>query len=214
MTAQRPGQDFPQSNGLRTWSFVQKRGFDYVVQRPGKPDKNGELMVGGGVFQSSRGIEEFGSTDDGTMDPVIAAYLGGILPAVFGSENWGADSPQGRLKEMWTGTMGYTADMQPIVGRLDYSLTGRVVRPRSSASSFPQPEPSEWISAGYNGEGMVHAWLCGVAAGLMILGRENVNRKGVIGSPEGMMKDWLPEEFLCSTERITSADVSVLLSLM
>jgi hypothetical protein len=34
--------------------------------------------------------------------------------------------------------------------------------------------PAEWISAGYNGEGMVNAWMCWVALGLMVLGREDI----------------------------------------
>ncbi|KFY95460.1 hypothetical protein V500_02775 [Pseudogymnoascus sp. VKM F-4518 (FW-2643)] len=131
-----------------SWSFVQRKGFDYVVQRNLKGGEGGELMTGGGLFQSSKGMDELGLSSDDNTDPVIGAYLNGILPTVLGSENWGEDAPGGRLRDMWTGTMGYTADMQPLVGELDESLTGRSIKGHI-ASSIEQfgPSPAEWVSA-------------------------------------------------------------------
>jgi glycine/D-amino acid oxidase-like deaminating enzyme len=50
--------------------------------------------------------------------------------------------------------------------------------------------PGEWISAGYSGEGMVHAWLCAHALALMVLGVEE----------EEGVRTWFPDEF-CLTEK-------------
>ena len=196
MSAHRPGKDFPQLVKSRSWSFVQRKGFDYVVQRYSKGGEGGELMTGGGLFQSSEGMDELGLSSDDNTDPVIGAYLNGILPTVFGSENWGEDAPGGRLRDMWTGTMGYTADMQPLVGKFDKSLTGRSIKGHI-ASSIEQfgSSPAEWVSAGYNGDGMVYAWLCGVAVGLMVLGRENMDKNNELGIPEGKVEYWLPKNF-------------------
>ena len=57
--------------------------------------------------------------------------------------------------------------------------------------------PAEWISAGYNGEGMVNAWLCGVALGLMILGREDISAAKTSGRPQGKLHEWFPKEYIC-----------------
>jgi len=219
VSAQRPGKKFPQLDGSRSWSFVQKKGFDYVVQIQGKHSQNaeygGELVTGGGLFQSSMGMDEFGLTSDDKTDPIIGAYLGGILPTVFGTDNWGEDAPRGRMENMWAGTLGYTADMQPMVVKLDQNLTGRSLKSHaSSGKEHSGPGPAEWVSAGYHGEGMMHAWLCGVAVGLMVLGRDEIERSNESGIPEGKVEDWLPREFRCSAERVSKANVYTLLALM
>lgn len=63
----------------------------------------------------------------------------------------------------------------PWVGRLPEWMSQR-----SSPSPSHQPTnsgllsaPGEWISAGYTGEGMVHAWLSGRALASMIIDGED-----------------------------------------
>jgi len=78
--------------------------------------------------------------------------------------------------------------MMPFVGRLESTLTGR------SPVKVTLPEdiiyPGEWVSAGYNGEGMVNAWGCGVALGLMVLGREESDSSKIVGRPNGPLDSW------------------------
>ncbi len=57
------------------------------------------------------------------------------------------------------------------------------------------------MAAGYNGEGMVDAWLCGAAAGLMLLVREKADLEAGPGKPGGKVADLLPAAYLISRER-------------
>ncbi|KAK9860080.1 hypothetical protein MYU51_010333 [Penicillium brevicompactum] len=173
----------------RSWCIHHKRGFDYISQRPG-----GELMVGGGMIQSpERGIDEFGIWRDDGLCYSIRAYLGGLVETVFETRS--------KVEQAWTGCMGFTPDLLPFVGRLEESITGR-----------GNGEGAEWISAGFQGEGMVFAWLSGVAVALMIAGDQKV--RGEAGIPGGRVQDWLPRVLICSKERIDRLSISDLGTLL
>lgn len=215
MSAQRAGKSFPNYNGEISWSFVGSKGYDYVSQRPGLPDTvdglGAEIMIGGGTFHGDgTGIGEVGQWGDDAIVHPIGAYLAGVLPVSFSSKLWGEDANGSNVKNMWTGIMGFTADMMPLIGRLSPTLTKRPL-PKAKPSSKPrvqkEPEPSEWISAGFHGSGMVLTWLSGVATGLMVLGRENVASDGQYWRPEGVVNDWLPDEFVCSPERVSRSSI-------
>ena len=217
MSAQRPGLSFQKLSGLRSWSLVGARGFEYITQRPGEPDAidglGGEIMVGGGMEQSQdKGVDEFGVTNDNDLNFSISSYLGGVLPIAFGQEGWGQDASAGRTKDMWTGIMGFTADTLPFVGELDATLTKRGVKSQRAFDGCAAP--AEWISGGYNGQGMVNAWLCGQALGLMVLGRDKIPSKDVLGRPDGVVADWLPYEFWLSPSRLRKASLYVFPSLL
>ncbi|PWY87964.1 DAO-domain-containing protein [Aspergillus sclerotioniger CBS 115572] len=204
MTAQTPGAGLSRLDGSRSWSIIGKRGFDYITQRPRQGEDGGELMVGGGVVQSpSKGIDEFGIWRDDQMSGPISAYLEGIMPVTFGRDRWGEDKNGTRIKGAWVGCMGFTCDLLPLVGKLEPGLTVRTVTSRNDkqVGQFKVP-PAEWISAGFNGEGMVLAWLCGVAVGLMALGLDEMDHEGGPGIPPGKVKDWLPDIFICSKRRV------------
>lgn len=218
MSAQRPGKEFPHLDGSRSWCLINKRGYEYVTQRPGKVDsvdgQGAEIMIGGGMVQSGRkGFGEFGVASDAETNYLSGCHLGGVLPMGFGFENWGEDASGGRMKNIWSGILGLTADMMPFVGRLEPSLTGRTpVKVKLSKDTVKSiTHPGEWVSAGYNGEGMVNAWLCGVAVGLMVLGREEVVPSKTPGRPDGKVDDWFPKEYICTQERVTNASVYQLL---
>lgn len=103
-----------------------------MTQRP-SVGTAGELMVGGGVIQSpGHGIDEFGIWRDDGVSYTIRAYLEGLMPSIFETDNWGEDSRGSRVKRAWSGCMGFTSNMLPYVGRLDEKLTGRKV-PRGSS---------------------------------------------------------------------------------
>jgi glycine/D-amino acid oxidase-like deaminating enzyme len=218
MTAQRPGKMFPELDGSRSWCLINKEGYEYVTQRPGKIDSlngmGGEIMIGGGMVQAGRkGFGELGIASDAETNYLTGCHLGGVLPMAFGLENWGNDAPGGRMKNMWSGSLALTADMMPFVGRLEPSLTGRAYEKATLAKDTAKPisPPGEWISAGYNGEGMVNAWLCGIALGLIVLGRGDTVAEKTLGRPQGKLEEWFPREYLCTQERVTNASVFKLL---
>jgi glycine/D-amino acid oxidase-like deaminating enzyme len=195
-----------------------------MTQRPGSHDgvngKGGELMLGGALLKSGgRGLDEIGISSDAEVNFNIGTYLSGVLPMLFGAQNWGADAGAGRVKSMWTGIMGFTIDVMPFVGRLDPSITGRKI-PRSKFSDKVRKReqygvlPGEWITAGFNGEGMVNAWLCGVAVGLMVAKREEEEIKAEPGIPGGKVSDWLPAEYLISKERLAKGSIYKLVSMV
>ncbi|PKY01795.1 DAO-domain-containing protein [Aspergillus campestris IBT 28561] len=211
MSAQTPGTQFPGLNGARSWGIIGNRGFDYITQRPAAG--GGQLMVGGGMVQSpERGIDEFGIWGDNRLSYPVRAYLEGLMPAVFGEKNWGQDADGGRMKHVWSGSMGFTVDLLPYVGRLDPKLTGRKLSKRSRWDG--SRSAGEWISAGFQGEGMVLAWLSGVAVGLMAMGMDKVDMDARPGMPEGKVSDWLPRELLCSRQRVERGSVSQLATML
>lgn len=214
MTAQRPGSALSPASldGNRSWVFYdQHAGYDYLTQLPGSEH---ELMFGGGFVQSGEeGLIEMGCFDDSSVSTAIAAHLVGALPLLFGVDNWGKETlphpytdaePQeerwseGRMKAMWSGILGISADRVPWVGRIPTKLTGREmpgptspkVMPEKSHFSISSLAPAgEWIAAGYSGEGMAHAFLSGRALALQILGRAEEARH------------WMPECLAITEER-------------
>jgi glycine/D-amino acid oxidase-like deaminating enzyme len=211
MSAQRPAKSFPKLNGARSWSLIYRHGFDYITQRPGS---GGEVMVGGGWAQSgNQGLCEIGVCSDDATSYLTGSHLSGILPMAFGPKSWGEDGDGGRMKSMWTGSIGLTTDLLPFVGKLDISLTGRKIPPHCKATQKGLVAPAEWICAGYSGEGMVNAWLCGAALAVMVLGRENVDAKEEPGKPRGRLFDWFPREMVISPKRVRNASVNRLVEL-
>lgn len=211
MSAQRPGASFPDFDGKRSWSFVHKSGFDYVTQRPGRKDSDAqglgaEIMMGGGLVQSpAQGVDEVGIWNDYETSFPIASYLSGILSVAFSPKTWGHDR-ETRVKALWTGCMGFTADLLPLVGRLETSLTKRKQRDGTASG--------EYIVAGFNGEGMVNVWLSGVALGLTVLGRDHIVSDGADGRPPGRVLDWFPDELKCTQARISRSSLSELATLI
>ncbi|KAH9982041.1 FAD dependent oxidoreductase-domain-containing protein [Lactifluus volemus] len=192
-TAQRPGTRLSTQTGTRSHTFFHvPPGYDYLTQLPKLEgqDDGGELLFGGGLVRDGRvTMSEVGVADDGDYDLGVASHVQGALPEYFGLANWGAESASptssgswdsGRVKALWTGILGFSADMQPWVGRV----------PGGSGSSTGSAA-GEWVSAGYSGEGMVHAWLCAHALALMVLGVEE----------EEGLRTWFPDEFRLSEKR-------------
>lgn len=206
MSAQQPGELFPNSGGMRSWSVVYSGGFDYISQRSSEGgDHQGDLMIGGGFMRSlKQGVDQVGLYDDGSaLEPLTVSHISGVFPAVF-HPNWGAG---GALKQVWSGIIGLTGDSLPIVGRLDTKLTGRKLRGQDNMLDSGK-RYGEWTAAGFAGEGMVWAWLCGVALGIMIAGTEEEGVMETPGRPSGKLTDWFPSELLVSSRRIQTADVT------
>lgn len=176
ITAQRPG---PRNNLTTplptTYSFIYRDGYEYMIPRP-LDDGTQHVIIGGGLGRlPAAGATEYGTVDDSSLNPQISTYLHGSLAGYFGAENWGEggdDDASHRVVQEWTGIMGATADGRPFVGE----IPGR---------------KGMWISAGFNGHGMV---LCFKAAEGLV---EMINGKGKPG--------WFPESFLITEERVEKA---------
>ncbi|PTB63710.1 nucleotide-binding domain-containing protein [Trichoderma citrinoviride] len=192
MTAQKPGDGFaPVCQGRRSWSMMYGTGFDYVTQRPdGEDGQPGELMLGGGLFRSKEeGLDQVGVWDDGRVDAFPLMHLRGSMATIF-EPRWGAG---GTLEAAWSGIMGFTGDMLPFVGGLPPGVgIGKRRNVGGVGDGF-----GEWIAAGFNGEGMVWAWLSGVAVGIMVMGREGDELYEGEGRPGGRLGEWFPVEEVC-----------------
>ncbi|KAF9739689.1 hypothetical protein PMIN02_012378 [Paraphaeosphaeria minitans] len=161
-----------------TYSFIYAAGYEYMVPRP-LPDGGQHIVIGGGLGRlPDGGAAEYGAVDDGALNPSVSAYLRGTVPGYFGqptSSSPGAqDVPEYEYVHEWTGIMGATADGRPFVG------------------GVPGME-GVWVSAGFNGHGMV---LCLKAAEALV---------GMIRGDGGAKElDWFPKSFLISEERMNA----------
>lgn len=200
MTAQRPGTSLSEStlNGRRSFLFIAaSNGFDYLAQLP---TEGHELMFGGGIGHAgNEGASEIGIHSDDEYDNEIAGYLGGALPIHFGMKNWGPEEEvtptesglwnKGRTKALWTGVLGWSADGLPWVGKVPSRVTKR-----SGLSTQNCLYSGEWMTAGFSGEGMTTAWMCGHALGKMILANDS-----------DLKLDWMPDQLRISEKRWRSA---------
>lgn len=179
MTVQTPKcEALKINNRNQSWGVIHAPGLDYMTQNV----HTGELFLGGGLLQSEDGgMLDVGSSDDSQLSKLATAHLVDVLPALFGQQD-GVAMEKSELSANWSGIMGFTADGVPLVGRLPPSATGR----DEVADSGPG---EEWIAAGFNGYGMVNAWLSGQAAAEMALGKQT--------------SDWLPESYVCTASRLS-----------
>lgn len=208
MTAQRPGSDFPKNNGKQSWSIIYPHGFDYITQRSTFPNgEGGEIMIGGGLFQSSKqGTDMFGVYDDSKTDAMTLMHLEGAMPTVF---NWGAEAAGRRVIKAWSGIVGFSSDVLPLVGRLDPRITKREANTGSKVGvKTGIVPPGEWIAAYFCGDGMVWAWLCGTAVGLMLAGSEDEDLAKEPGRPAGKLASWFAPELEASWTRVQGMDIA------
>ncbi|KAJ0124593.1 fad dependent oxidoreductase [Diaporthe amygdali] len=202
MTAQRTPGYFPERDGSRSWSVIFGQGFDYVTQRP-----TGELMIGGGFFQGPKqGMDMMGVYDDSKIDGLTLMHLEGVIPTVF-DPGYKVEGEGARVIRAWSGAIGVTPDLMPLVGRLDPRITSRKIK--QDAKDTDKVPSGEWISAYFCGDGMVWAWLCGAALGIMLAGSEDEDLPAEPGRPAGKCKlaKWFPQELNAGWERVKGMDI-------
>lgn len=159
------------------------------------------MMFGGGIAQSQyRGIAEVGVSCDQGLSAEISLHLSTQLDQTFRTQGWQKEDAF-CVKSMWTGIMGFSVDMLPWVGKLPSSLTGRKSINGKLISETEENKSAEWIAAGFSGEGMVNAWLCGEALATMILSNNNI-------APE-----WFPEQMGISGKRLNHSLLSKLVDI-
>jgi glycine/D-amino acid oxidase-like deaminating enzyme len=180
MSAQMPSPKFPHQGDDRSWIFAYEKGFDYLTQLLMDVLSSGEMMLGGGFVQSEDGgVEDVGIASDDRMSRCVEVHLSRTLEDVFGDQHWGV-ADQKEVKQMWTGTMGFSADGLPWVGKIAEGVHGR---------------GAEWVAAGFSGEGMVQAWLCGKALVSMLMEHDRGERQ-----PSGPA--WFSTRMIVTEERI------------
>jgi glycine/D-amino acid oxidase-like deaminating enzyme len=174
VTAQRPGSKMPKEGLSTTYSLIYKGGYDYMIPRPkGVEIYGGDIIIGGrSISAKEEGLYEYGTTDDTTEDGDIMENLHEVLPRYFG-DNWGDDHPDGRVRTQWTGIMGYGPDGLPFVGEM----------PGEEGEGL-------WVSASFQGHGMVLCWMCARALVELMLGRDNEE-----------LRSWFPGVFRVAEER-------------
>ncbi|KAF3070599.1 hypothetical protein GL218_00278 [Daldinia childiae] len=67
-------------------------------------------------------------------------------------------------------------------------------------------EPSEWISAGFGGDGLMWTWLSGIAVGVMLAGSEEMDIGREVGRPNGVLASWFPDELKPTIRRLRDSD--------
>jgi glycine/D-amino acid oxidase-like deaminating enzyme len=176
ITAQKPGISTQLPSPLpNTYSFIYKSGYEYMIPRS-LPEGGQHIVIGGGLGREPQaGAGEYGTVNDSVLNESMSAYLKGSLTGYFGDENWGerVDEDSERVVQEWTGIMGATADGRPFVGEIP-------------------GEPGMWISAGFNGHGMVLCLKSAEALAQLIGGN----------SPKSL--EWFPNSFLISEDRIAN----------
>ena len=176
MTVQDLGGDGDIHNkgAFRSWSIhqqsIQAEGSTEVVSSVHYLQQNAKsshYFFGGGTYDPIQVI-----TGDDTHVPVSGVkYLQKKLSHFLGQK----PVPSNRLVSSWTGIMGFTADENPLIGRLPTFITSRLGK-------------GEWVAAGFNGMGMSLCVAIGEALAYLMQG-ENVD-------------DWLPEAFIVSESRL------------
>jgi len=173
VTVQSPPPAFARVGSQRSWSLMHVRGFDYMTQ---SPSSEGDIFLGGGLLQAvDAGSKEVGSTSDNDCSEAVLNYLKDEIAKRFDN---GTGTP---IKSAWSGIMGYTPDMLPMIGSVEAAISGR-----SSGENG-----KEWIAAGFCGHGMVYCWSSGDVLVRLIMGKDET------------LKDWFPlQSFACTQEHL------------
>ena len=153
ITAQIPPSTLPTLP--TTYSFIYKAGYEYMIPKPlysKYPPHPRDIVIGGGTATlPNEGAEEFGITDDSSLNPALSSYLRDRTKRSFEDAN--GKTEEWKVRKEWTGIMGFTGDEMPFIGRVP-------------------GEEGLWIAAAFQGHGMVFCWGCAKALALMIEGEE------------------------------------------
>lgn len=203
ITAQKPGTGSTLPAPLpTTFSFIYKNGYEYMIPRP-LVSGGQHIVIGGGLGRlPGAGATEFGTVDDASLNSDISKYLYDSLSSYFGSQNWGEigkEEDKDRVVQEWTGIMGATADGRPFVGKVQGKMDYRLL-PEYQGPEEDVPLKKLWISAGFNGHGMV---LCLKAAEALVKMIDNEGMDWLEDGPastEGV--EWFPNSFLITKGRL------------
>lgn len=175
VTAQRPGSSMPKAGLQTSYSFIYRNGYEYMIPQPSGSRFERDIVIGGGLVKArNEGLLEVGTTDDSRTDEETMRYLEGTCVDFFKS-NWGDDHPDGRIRQAWSGIMGFSADGFPLVGPI------------------PQ-ETGLFISASFQGHGMVLCFLCAKAV-VQMMGGDSSERESI--------ETWFPNAYRVNETRVS-----------
>lgn len=151
---------------------------DYLIQRP----SDNSIIVGGARVTFIRDLSSWydNVSDDKLVSPSAEEYFDGYMQRHFvGWENSGA-----RVDRIWTGIMGYSADVVPFVG------------------AVPGTGKGVYVVGGFTGHGMPAILGCAKAVAEEI----QMEIKGLKGGEDGLWKGLgtLPAPFHITEERMQS----------
>lgn len=188
MSLQSLGAQEPNLGSKNLWMFFRPSTYD---SHTGVLDSKmyyqhqnavtGEIFCGGGL----RYLDGIIKSDDEEVPALTLETLEFFGSKMFDRpESDEAEETSRPFKHLqaWTGIMGMTPDLMPLVGKVPQSITGRAA------------EGGEWIAAGYSGYGMPQCWSCGEAIARMALGESK--------------PDWLPEPCLLNEKRLNDGRLS------
>ncbi|KAA8913493.1 FAD dependent oxidoreductase [Sphaerosporella brunnea] len=186
----------------------------YLIQRPLDEDGGGgELMLGGcREFEENQGI----GMQDGAINLNVAYGLRTSIPGYFADETGyeGEDAGEEHSRELrksfiekfqckarmeWSGTMGFSKDKRPFVGRVPAVGEGDAEKLRINRMDDTK---GLWMLAGFEGHGM--AFTSGSALALATMIEADV--KGT-GSHDLSLYEWFPRTFEATPERLGLVDV-------
>ena len=175
-----PCRRWPGEHALRTsLAFLGDGREDYLIQRA--PEDDGLLMFGGG---RQAGGETVNVWDDSVIDEQTAKYLRRDLVPALGLP----ETPTTELQPTheWTGIMAFSRDDLPWVG--------------------PVPGHARlYICAGYTGNGIPNAWLCGRALAAMIRTTLGCEMSGDEDATGAAREVGLPSRYMITRRRIDRA---------
>lgn len=181
MSRQTPAPQFPNLGYKHLFMLYKNQKYDPVTEtldnklyHMHQNGATGDIFCGG----DKRRIVEIISADDGEISVTAKKNLASFMSKTF-DEEWSVESPE-KIHENWTGIIGMTPDVFPLVGKVPRSVSGRAIG------------DGEWIAAGFNGYGMPQCWSCGEAVARMALGEP--------------MPGWLPEACVISDTRLNDEE--------
>ncbi|KAF8249260.1 FAD dependent oxidoreductase, partial [Wilcoxina mikolae CBS 423.85] len=119
----------------------------YLIQRPIDEDGGGggELMLGGGrEFEERKGV----GLQDNAINAGVAQSLRTSVAGYFADETGGKEC---KARMEWSGTMGFSRDERPFVGRVP--PVGEEDAKRLGIPTMPDTK-GLWMLAGFEGHGM------------------------------------------------------------
>lgn len=182
MTALIPPPDASKAHRItKSYVFAGAEFYDYLVQRPTELGEH--LMFGGGCMDE----DNLGLTDDSVVDSHGAKHLRQHLYPLLRLDSNSTHLPELKATHEWTGIMGYSRDYKPWVG--------------------PVPsKPGIFMAAGYTGQGMPNAFLCGHALAVMLRASlEGLTQEAAVQAAINDPCINLPPAYVISQERIESA---------
>ncbi|WWC67801.1 uncharacterized protein I206_101714 [Kwoniella pini CBS 10737] len=158
---------------------------DYMIPRqgrgriPGVGDKSYILGGAKGCFLNDLSQWYDNKQDDQYM-PGAKEYFGGFMKKHFADWN---GNEKGNVDKVWSGILGYSADLLPYVGEIP-------------------DKPGVFVCAGFTGHGMPRIPGCSAAISSLVASR--INDGFITANAQKAFQDALPQPYWLTRERYTS----------